>query len=248
MTQPIPPDIGIEADPILGEPLASYPSNRGKFLIVGGGIVGVVSVILNFTTATLPSWWGPAITVILMAGVALAIGWYILHLWNREVILYEQGFSYREGSNTAHFKYDEIRSLQMKAERKTFFGGLFRSTFYRFTLRTIRDEVITINNIYRHVATLGDQLSTRIFAVLQPRIQRQLANGDTVEFGALLRLGKTGMMAQGKHLLWDDYTGVKIADRQLHIQGKEGTVWFSFPLSELENAPILLEILRDRKS
>jgi hypothetical protein len=92
------PPLLIEADPVLGSALGIYPSDRLPPLILAGAIGAPALVILNFTVAAIPAWWSPIVTILITASLGLALGWYILHIWNREIILYERGFSYREGS------------------------------------------------------------------------------------------------------------------------------------------------------
>ena len=36
------------------------------------------------------------ITIAAMGIATVVVGWYVAHLWNREVVLYERGFSYRQ--------------------------------------------------------------------------------------------------------------------------------------------------------
>jgi transporter family-2 protein len=63
----------IEADPLLGNVIANYPSNRARLIIPAAIIIGVVAVVLNFTVAALDTWWSPPLTVILMGAVALVL-------------------------------------------------------------------------------------------------------------------------------------------------------------------------------
>ena len=134
---------------MFGQSLAHFPSDRLRPLIVAGGVGGVVALVLGLTTAQTLEWWGPVVTVVIMALVALGLGWYVLHVWNREIILYEVGFSYREGSKTVFFRYDEIAGIRQHAERLAYFGGLLRRDVYRFTVTTREAERFTITNLYR---------------------------------------------------------------------------------------------------
>ena len=60
MSVTIPSTPLIEPDPLLGAPLAHYPSERGRPLIAAAIVIGAAAVGLNFTLATGPAWWGPA--------------------------------------------------------------------------------------------------------------------------------------------------------------------------------------------
>jgi hypothetical protein len=136
----------IEADPVFGKVIANYPSDRIRLIAPAVVISGVVSVILNVTLAEVEGWWGPALTVIIMASVVLGLGWRVLHFWNHEVVLYEEGFSYREGARPVFFLYHEIMSVRQQGQRLAYFGGLIRRNTYQFTLTTLRGEVMKLDN------------------------------------------------------------------------------------------------------
>src|SRR5262245_18615453 len=104
----------IEADPVFVKVIADYPSNSTRIIAPAVVLSGVVAVILNVTLAEVEAWWGPALTVIITAGVVLTLGWRVLHFWNREVVLYEEGFSYREGAKPIFFLYHEVLSIRQQ--------------------------------------------------------------------------------------------------------------------------------------
>lgn len=234
----------IEADPILGEAIANYPSDRGRPLFIAGVIGGAAAVFLNFTFAAIPEWWGPALTIILMAGLGLALGWYVLHLWNREIILFERGFSYREGSKIVHFFYHELRGVRLRAERLAYFGGRVHRNVYRFTVTTTQGEVFIITNVYRRAAELGTKLTDNLSRTLQPTLATKLERGEPIPFGDRLLVSAAGLDDGERHLMWDEYGGYRIGGRRLALLNKAGEVWFSAPLYEVENITLLLDILR----
>lgn len=238
----------IEPDPVFGQSLAHFPSDRLRPLIVAGGAGGVVALVLGLTTAQTLEWWGPVVTVVIMALVVLALGWYVLHGWNREIILYERGFSYREGSKTVFFHYDEIASIRLHAERLAYFGGLLRRDVYRFTVTTNQAERFTITNLYRRADELGTRLTEQINRILAPEIARQLADGSSVPFGDSLALSNDGLRENGRDLAWADFGGYRIGERQLWLLDANGGVWLSLPLSEVDNIMLLLELLRERQT
>ena len=239
-----PPDI--PPDPVLGAVISSHPSERGRPLLYSAVIAGVISVVLNFTIAAIPEWWSPPLTVILMAAVVLALGWYLLHIWNREIILYERGFSYREGSQTVFFQYAEIRALRLRAERKAYFGGLIRRAVYRFTVTTTAGEVFTITNLYRRTAELGERLNERVDLVLLPRLAAQIERGETVTFGERLSLSADGLRAEGGTLAWEHFAGWEVGGGHIRLKSTAGEVWSAVPLAEIDNITILLVMLRAR--
>lgn len=237
----------IEADPVLGAVIANYPSDRGRPLIVGGVICGAAAVILNFTLAEINEWWGPVLTVIIMAAIVLMVGWYLAHIWNREVILYQRGFSYREGSNTIFFLYNEVTTIRQRAEQLAYFGGLFRRVAYQITIKTIRDEKLVLTNIYKRIDELSARLEQKVNETLRPDALRELAEGGSVFFGDGLRLDGEGLHSDGRSLSWADFGGYRIHNRQLQLTKHSDETWAALPLSDIDNITLLLDILRSQQ-
>jgi hypothetical protein len=183
----------------------------------------------------------------IMALVVLALGWYVLHIWNREIILYERGFSYREGSKIVFFRYDEMIGIRLHAERLAYFGGLLRRNVYRFTVTTTEAERFTITNLYRRADELGTRLTEQINRTLAPKIAHRVANGEKVAFAQMLALSADGLHRGDADLRWMEYGGYRIGERQLWLLDGKGTVWLALPLSEVDNITLLLELLRERQ-
>jgi hypothetical protein len=235
----------IEDNPVLGPLIASYPSDRGRLLLPAAIVIGAVAIVLNYTLAEADAWWGPLLTVIVMALVVLAAGWYVLHHWNREVVLFDQGFSYREGSRPVYFRYTEIAHIRQRAERLAYLGGLYRRTVYRYVLTTGQGDVIVLTNVYRRVAELGARMEQKVNAVLWPLIAERLAKGETVMFSATLGLSAGGLHEGGRNLLWDEYGGYRIENRRLAVLNQAGELWFAVPLTNVDNVTLLLQVLRE---
>lgn len=238
----------IEADPVFGKVIANYPSNRTRLIAPAVVLSGVASVILNVTLAAVEAWWGPFLTVIIMAAVVLGLGWRVLHLWNREIVLYEEGFSYREGARPVFFLYHEILSIRQHGQRLAYFGGLIRRNTYQFTLTTLRGEVMILNNIYVRIEELGAQIEKKVYAVLEPYLKQEMAKGEIIPFSNSLRLTKEGLEEKGRELLWEEFDGYKIGDGQLSIFAQPDTsLWLSIPLPEVDNLPILIRWFKQRE-
>jgi len=235
----------LDDNPVLGKLIASYPSDRGRLLAPAALIMGATAIIFNYTLVELDAWWAPLLTVILMALVVLAAGWYVLHLWNREVILYEQGFSYREGSRPVFFRYTEIGRIRQRAERLAYLGGLYRRTRYEFVLTTWQGDVLVLDNVYRRVSELGARMEQKVNAVLWPVIAERLAQGGTVPFSATLGMTAQGLCEADRALPWPEYGGYRIQNRRLALLNREGDVWLAVPLTEVDNITLLLEVLRE---
>jgi len=239
--------VGLESDPLLGKPLANYPSDRIRALFIAAIIGGIAALILNFTVAAISEWWAPPLTVILMSGLALGMGWYILHIWNREIILYERGFTYQEGSNTAPFHYEEIVAIRLHAERLRYFGGLIRRNRYRYRVVVRNGDVMIINgDWYKRAGELGTKLSEQVNALLIPRLQAAFDQGDSLAFGDQLSATREGLNADNSTLIWGQFSGYTLSGGQLVIRDQQGEIWFSQPLGEIDNITMLIAILRER--
>ncbi len=237
-----------DADPVLGKYVANYPSDRARLVIPAGVVIGAVALALNFTLATVPDWWGPPLSTLIMALTALGTGWRALHFWNREVVVYERGFSYREGSRIVPFLYGEIASIRQRGERLAYFGGLVRLNRYQFTLTTARGESMTLTNLYRNIEKLGAQLEQKVYALLGPALQERLKQGEMIAFAADLKLNAAGLHHKGRELAWTDFAGYKVGGGQLNLlAAPDESVWLSLPLSEIDNIPLLLEFLKRQR-
>ncbi|MBC7813924.1 MAG: hypothetical protein H7175_22405 [Burkholderiales bacterium] len=234
-------------DPVLGAVIANYPSDRGRPLILGGVVCAAAAVILNFTVAAIPDWWGPLLTVIIMAAIVLVVGWYLAHIWNREVILYQRGFSYREGATTVFFLYKEVITIRQRAEQLAYFGGLFRRVAYQITIKTVRDEQLVLTNVYKRIAELGARLEDKINETLRPDALRKLAQGGSVIFADGLWLDGEGLHSDGRVLSWAEFGGYRIHNRQLHFTKRGDEAWAALPLSDIDNITLLLDILRSQQ-
>jgi hypothetical protein len=183
-----------------------------------------------------------------MGLVTMVMGWRVLHFWNREVVVYERGFSYREGADTVYFMYAEIISIRQRAERLAYFGGLFRRTVFRFTLTTIRGEKMVLSNLYRRVEQLVERIEQRVYPLLEAYMADRLAKGEKVAFGDDLRLSSAGLHAAGGDLPWAALEGFKVGGGRLSlVTGAEKAEWLSVPLTEIDNIPLLLKLLKRGK-
>jgi hypothetical protein len=237
----------IAPDPVLGQALAHFPSDRRRTLIIAWTPIVVLALVLGLTTAQVSEWWGPVLTVFLMVVVSLPLGWYVLHVWNREIVLYEHGFSYREGSETVYFRYAEISSIRQRAERLAYFGGLLRRDVYRFTVTTQQGERFSVTNLYRRTGELGTRLTEQINRVLGPKIAQRLANGDLTPFGDTLAASNEGLRENGRVLSWAEYGGYRLGSSRLTLLDAAGEVWYALPLPEVDNVMLLLELLRQHQ-
>jgi hypothetical protein len=234
-------------DPIYGAEIKNYPSDRGRLLLIGGAIYFTMGFLVNAAFASVDASTAAIVVIGTMALLAVIIGWFILHLWNREVVLYERGFSYVEGSRTIFFLYSEVVSIKQEAERVSYFGGLLRRTITRITIKTKEDETIVLDRIYRRIDELSVRLESLINRAKRPIVEAKLAQGSEVSFGDVLHLTPIGIKVEDRLLVWDDYVGYRIGEGKLHLDAKSTASWGSISLSALENSTLLLEILQSHK-
>lgn len=247
----------IEDDPVLGKPLDNFPSRRLRALLTGGAVLVGVSLLLNAALFEIDAVWVAPLVITVTALLALAVGWWILHQWNREVILYERGFSYREGSENVPFLYGEVSSIRLRAEQLAYFGGLLRRVIYRITIRTRAGDRIVLDNTYNRVEQLADKLVEQVNVLLRPVVQERLRRGETVSFAEGVALSDEGLHIDadllenpeaGTVLPWSQFGGYKIARRHLYFVTADDTLWFGLPLSDVDNLTLLLGILRERRT
>lgn len=236
----------IADDPIFGKVIANYPSDRVRLLLTGGVLYALVTVVLNFAFLPVPAETAGAVVIVVLAVLALVIGWYILHLWNREVIVYQRGFSYREGSRDVFIPYRDVESVHLRAERIVYFGGLARRTVRRFTVRTVHGETMILTGVYRNLDDLINRMEAQVNPVLMPRVLAQLSHGHDVPFGERLALTPEGVRVDGQTLAWDDFRGYRVGGRRLHLHSATTQDALSTPLEPIENVTLLLELLRQR--
>lgn len=239
---PLPPH------PTFGKALAIHPSNRFPIMIAGGISVAAGGVIATLIFGSLPYDWAPPAALVVTAFVTALTGWIALHRWNREIILYEFGFTLREGSVYVSFLYQEVESLRLRAQRIAYFGGRYKRLVTSITVITEGGEQITINNAYLEAAVLAERLQERVNPYIRTSIMRKFSAGDAIRFSDTLRISDRGFSESGRDLSWNEYGGYRIGGGELALLKYGGEVWFSQPLWEYDNLPILIDLLKSRQA
>lgn len=240
-------EVEIADDPVLGKVIANYPSDRTRLLMIGGGIYAAGALLINVVFVPVDASVALPAVVTLLAVLALGVSWYMLHHWNREVVLFERGFSYREGSRTAYMAYADVRVVHLDARRTRYIGGLITRTVKRFTVKTIHDETIVIRSVYRRIDELIARMEAAVNAVLRPHIKTQFDLGGDAAFGEQVVLSAAGLTVDGQALAWADYGGYVIGGGQVTFKRKDGEVFASAALETLENETLLIELLNQHK-
>ena len=75
----------------------------------------------------------------------------------------------------------------------------------------------------------------------------RLAAGEAVPFSANLRLSAAGLLSDAGELAWAEYGGAQVANGTLRLL-RGGETWLALPLPQVDNIPVLLNLLRTHKS
>lgn len=235
-----------EDDPVLGKFVANFPSDRLRLLVVGGGVLAAVWFVVTVALWQVEETLASILTVGIFGVATLLVGWYVLHMWNREIVLYQRGFSYREGSHTAFIRYDEVRSIRQKAERRAYFGGLVQRRIFQYTIQTFEGETMVLGNLYRRPEELGARLEAAVNDRLRPEIEQALAAGERIPFSDRLLVGAEGLTVNGNRLPWSAFMGYRVQDGHLAIVARGGD-WYRVRLSEVDNLRLLIDLLQQRQ-
>lgn len=248
MSDSLPPEMVAAAyapfdpDPVLGRYVAHHPSQRLLLLIAGGSVYALAVLILQILTARLDTQTAGIILVPAYALIALPIAWGVLHLWNREVVLYEQGFSYREGSRVRPFLYAQIATFQQRVVRIALFNR-WPLTLYRCTLITDEDETLLINNLYANVEGLVRRLEAAHTRARLPIVAARLQAGEQISFGPLALSGAALHMGD-QTLAWAAFEGYQFARSQLVLLRGDQQVWATLPVTDIDNLLLLVALLK----
>ncbi len=233
-----------QADPILGKYVSHHPSNRIRLMIIGGGIYTVAVVIVQAIFWNVSDETASIFIPIIFAGIAVAVLWFMLHHWNREVVLYERGFSYRRGSSTAYILYVNVVKLIQNLEKISFLG--FSRTVYDYKLITDIDETLTINNVYSNPDKLTRALEAYIARDRLPIMRHMIQTGKPATFSERLHIRQEGIMLDDKELFWQEFKGQRVKNGQLILQSATDDEWAIIPVDEIDNPVLLIALLKER--
>lgn len=236
-----------EPHPTLGAYLSHHPARREILLLRAAFLYGVPVMTLQLLFINDDSLLTGILLISGYALLALVVGWYVLHLWNREVVLYERGFTYREGSRDASFPYETIVELYIRAERLSYFGIWTRDK-YDLTLITGMDETMHITNLYSDVAQLVDRLERLIARDRLPLVREQLQQGERVAFGEHVQLSENALTVNGETLPREQFGGYRVQGGQLRflqqIDTDPNREWARVAAVDISQPVLLLSLLR----
>ncbi|MEM6281841.1 MAG: DUF6585 family protein [Chloroflexota bacterium] len=253
---PLTGDPEIPPDPLLGKPVDNFPGRRLRALLIGWPIFIATAMLFNYAFIDINAFWVAPLVVMTVGFIGLIIGWWVLHQWNREVILYERGFSYREGSENVPFQYAEVAAIRLRAEQVAYFFGLFRRVIYRTHIRTYSGDRILLDNSYSRIEQMTDAISKQVYQRLRPTLRAELDNRQAVPFADDLHMTADGLHVTADSteytdadlsLPWAQSGGYRVASGQLNLLRADGAVWFALPLREVDNLVLLLELIQEKR-
>lgn len=229
--------------PAYGRYVSHHPSRRIMLLVRGGIIYALAIVVLQALFWNVPDNIAAIFLPMLFAGIAAAIFWYILHLWNREVVLYEHGFTYREGSRTGQFFYADITQIRQNIEQVRLFG-IIPQMVYDYKMTSKHDESLTITYIYSDTQKLLNRLDKFITRDRLPMVRMNINDGKPEWFGDAFKLSKEGIEHDGMDVFWHEITGIRSRDAHLIIQTKTDEQWARVPVPEIDNVVMMIAIVK----
>lgn len=245
MTEPAQTPVNIfAAHPVLGKYLSHHPSRRFMLLVQAAIFYAIPTGILQLLTLNIDDQTAAQFVPFAFAAFGVAAAWYVLHFWNREVVLYEKGFSYQRGSVTAYFRYENIITMRQSIEKQSFMG--FSRMVYNYLLITDMDEELAINNLYSNTEKLTRSLDALIARDRLPHIRQMLADGRDVPFSEGFRLSREGLFYGESELFWHEFSAYRIQNSKLILQSKTNPEWAAIPLKSINNPPLLLALLKER--
>jgi hypothetical protein len=237
------PESVTDAHPKLGKYISHHPSNRLRLVVRALLLYALAVFMLEALFWNVDDNTASNFLPLLFAAVGLAAFWYAAHFWNREVILYENGFTYRQGSRLGQFRYVEIVRLQPDVSQLAILN-MFQRTNFNYTLMTAEDEVLRITNLYSDIGKLIARLEGYIIRDRLALVQHAVNIGQAVDVGAGLCVSNTGLEYQGRELFWHEVGARSIKDGNLIVRTHDNQEWAAIPIAEVNNPMLLLTVLK----
>lgn len=229
--------------PAYGRYRSHHPSRRIVLMMRAGVAYSIAVIVLQLLTWNVSDNVAAVFLPISYGGIAAAALWYVVHYWNREVVLYERGFTYREGSRTGQFYYKDITTVRQNIEDLSL-GSLRLRTIYTYQMISRYDEQLTINNIYSETRNLINRLDSFIARERLPELREDLAQSKPIRFGDAFQLSQAGIGYEGKILAWDDVVSVRVRGGSLIIDSVSEEVWAVESVPDIDNVVIFIGLIK----
>ena len=234
----------IDDDPVLGRYVIHFTSHRLRLLLQAGAVYALSALIINVVTWNMEGTLVNIVVPLLYALIAISLVWAVAHLWNREVIVFEHGFTYRQGSVVAAFPFLMIARVDVQIETLRLFGLL---PYERVLgqLQSEQGDLIRIDWVFKDSRRLLDLLERGILRDRLPVLQARLASGQEVDFGALTAAPQSLRDQDGRTLPWEELSGVR-AEKDSVVILSGGEVWGRYADRDLHSEALLVRLLKER--
>ena len=229
--------------PAYGRYRSHHPSRRIVLMVRAGVAYTIAVIVLQLLTWNVSDNVAAIFLPVAYGGIAAAALWYVVHYWNREVVLYERGFTYHEGSRTGQFYYKDITTVRQNIEDLSI-GRLRLRTIYTYQMISRFDEQLTINNIYSETRNLINRLDSFIARERLPELREDLAQGKPIQFGDAFQLTQEGIRYDGKTLVWDDVVNVRVRGGSLIIDSGDSEAWAIESVPAIDNVVIIIGMIK----
>jgi hypothetical protein len=186
---------------------------------------------------------GPAILAFVLFAFGLLAGWGVYANWQKGVVLYDNGFAYRDRKGVRAWRWEQVDSLRAAITRH-YTNGIYTGTTHVYTLFNQQGEKLVLADQITKVEELAQVIEESIFPRLYEQAARQYNNGETIAAGPVL-VSKAGIQIGKKNYPWVEVDGVSIHQGFLKVSRKDGG-WFSgasAAAATIPNLRVLLTIL-----
>ena len=241
----------------LGEPDAFFRISRARFLtkLLFGVLLLLYGLVANYL------WWvhGPAtfghFELLLLVFLPLSGATLLLHMYRNRglyVLIYPTGLLRLRRGEVDSFPWTEIAHIQLKVQRATGAeithdtDGTPTACWIPVDVPTFKlwDAGLTVlreDGVEAHFGSaltdydqLAEQVQTRTFTALWPRVREQFFAGERLAFGEL-EVGFAGLRHNGKLLPWRELKELVIAQGKLSI--KQTGKWLPWVLIDMASVP-----------
>jgi hypothetical protein len=180
-------------------------------------------------------------SILLMAG-SLA-GWNTYNLWNKGVMVFETGFTWRDRKGIQVWRWEELVSITSAITRH-YTIGIYTGTTRVYTLYLRRHQCLRLSDCFSRVEQLAQELDRNTFPLLYGSSAECYNAGQTVTFGPLA-INTEGMVIGKTAYPWTQVKEVSIHHGFLKIFGKEagGFGGANVPVATIPNVRVLLAII-----
>lgn len=234
----------------LGEPTREFGVSIFRTIgtILGGLFMGAIGVGIYLFSKIDPGigWWlFKAGLVLLFGGSGIACLVMAVANFGRRILICPGGFVEERLAGRRVFLWEEIAEVY-ESITQVYVNGIPTGTQYGYSI-VRQDGVRTrFDNQIQLVEQLGPLVAGRVYSLLLPILDRQMAAGRIVKFGPL-GVQRGGLVRNGKQLLWAEVESVELENGELLI--KEPGKWMCWHRSRsgaIPNLHVFLSLVKSQ--